>query len=79
MMSWEEQIARVSERRNTHKILFGIPEGKKSLGRPIRRWDNNIKMDIREIVLEGVDWIHLAENRDWCLAFVNTIMNIRIL
>jgi hypothetical protein len=50
--------------RNVYVILVGKPEGKSPLGRPKRRWKDNIKMGLREIGLEGVDWIHLVQNRD---------------
>jgi hypothetical protein len=50
--------------RNAHKIFVGKPEGKKLLGRPRLRWEDIIKMNLREVMLEGVDWIHLAQDRD---------------
>jgi hypothetical protein len=53
------------EIRNACKILVGKPEGKRSLGRPSRRWGDNIKADLREMDFEVVDWIHLAQDRDW--------------
>jgi hypothetical protein len=53
-------------------------KGKRSLGRPISRWEDNIKMDLREIGLEVVDWINLAQNRDRWQVLVNTAMNIRV-
>jgi hypothetical protein len=56
-------------------ILVGRPEGRRPLGRPRRRWEDNIKMDIREIVFGDVDWIHLAQDRDRWRALVNTVMN----
>jgi hypothetical protein len=55
-----------------------MPEGKRPLGRPKRRWVNNIKMDLREIGCDGMDWIDLALNRDQWKAFVNTVMNLRV-
>jgi hypothetical protein len=63
----------MGEIKNTYKILVGEPEGKRPLGRPRRRWEYNIKMDLREIGLEGVDWIHLAQDRCRWMAFVNTV------
>jgi hypothetical protein len=63
--------------RSAYNILVGKPEGKRPLRRPRCRWEDNIKMDLREIGWEGVDWIHLAEDRDHCLAVVNTVMNLR--
>jgi hypothetical protein len=55
-----------------------MPEGKRPLGRPRRRWANNIKMDLREIGWDDTDWIDLAQNRDRWKAFVNTVMNLRV-
>jgi hypothetical protein len=55
-----------------------MPEGKRPLGRPRRRWVDNIKMDLREIGLDGVDWIDLAKDRDQRRALVNTVMNLRV-
>jgi hypothetical protein len=56
----------------------GKPEGKRPLGRPRRRWVNNIKMDLREKRWDGMNWIDLAQNRDQWRIFVNTVMNIQI-
>jgi len=58
--------------------LFRKPEGKEPLRRPRRRWKDNIRMDLREIGWEVVDWIHLAEDRDQWRALVNAIMNLRV-
>jgi hypothetical protein len=55
------------------------PEGKRSLGRPRRRWEDNIKMDLREIGIDEANWISLAQDRVPWLAFVNTVMNLRFL
>jgi hypothetical protein len=65
-------------KRNTYIILAGEPEGKRSLGRPKRKWVNNIKMDRREIGWGCTDWIDLAQNREEWKALVNTIMNLRV-
>jgi hypothetical protein len=56
----------------------GKPEGKRPLGRPRRRWVNNIKMDLREIGCDDMDWIDLARDRDQCRALVNTVINLRV-
>jgi hypothetical protein len=64
------------EMRNAYKSLVGKPEGKRPLGRPRRRWENNIKMDLREIGFGGVDWIHLAQDRNRWRALVNTVMKL---
>jgi hypothetical protein len=64
----------MGEGRGVYRVLVGRPEDKRRLGRPRRRWDNNIKMDHREIGIEGANWIQLAQNR----AFVNMAMNLRV-
>jgi hypothetical protein len=64
--------------RNAYRILVGKPEGKRPLGRPRRRWMNNIKMNLREIGWDGVDWIELAQDRDQWRTLVNTAMNLRV-
>jgi hypothetical protein len=69
----------MGERRNSYRILVGKPEGKIPLGRPRRRWLDNIKTDLREIGWDGMDWIDLAENRDQWRALVNTVMNLRVI
>jgi hypothetical protein len=71
-------VARKGEKRNAYRILVGKPEGKKPLGRP-RRWVDNIKIDLREIGWNGMDWIDLAEDRDQWRSLVNMVMNLRIL
>jgi hypothetical protein len=69
----------IGEMRNVHKIMVGQPEGKRPLGRPRNRWEDNIKMDPREKGLEDVDWIHLAEDRNQCQALVNMVMYLWVL
>jgi hypothetical protein len=66
------------EKRNAYRILVGKPEGKRPLGRSRRRWEDNIKMDLREIGWGGTDWIHLAQNRDQWRALVKTATNLRV-
>jgi hypothetical protein len=61
-----------------YNILVGRPEGRRPLGRPKRRWEDNIKMDLREIVFGDVDWIRWAQDRDRWRALVNTVMNLRV-
>jgi hypothetical protein len=58
--------------------LDGRPEGKRPLGRPRRRWEDNIKMDRREIGIDGANWIQLAQDRVQWWVFVNTVMNLRV-
>jgi hypothetical protein len=64
--------------RNAYKIFFGKTEGKRPFGRSRRRCEDNIRMDLKEMGWEGVDWIHLAQDRDQWLALVNTVMNLRV-
>jgi hypothetical protein len=64
--------------RNAYRILVGKPEGKRPLGRPRRRWVDNIKMDLGEIRWDGRDLIELAQDRDQWRALVNTVMNLRV-
>jgi hypothetical protein len=66
------------ERRGIYRVLMGKPEGKRPLGRPRRRWDNNITMDFSEVWCKGMDWIELAQDRDRWHAFVNAVMNLRV-
>jgi hypothetical protein len=68
----------MGEKRNSYRILVRKPEGKRPLGRPRRRWVDNIKMDLRERGWDGTDWIHLAQDRDQWRALVNTVMNLRV-
>jgi hypothetical protein len=66
------------EKRNAYRILVGKPDGKRPLGRPRRRREDNIIMDLREIGLGGMDWIDLAQDRDQWRAIVNMVMNLRV-
>jgi hypothetical protein len=68
----------MGERRNAYRILVGKPEGKRTLGRPRCRWVDNIKMELRGIGWDGIDWIELAQDRDQWRALVNTVMNLRV-
>jgi hypothetical protein len=77
-MRWVRHVARTGKTRNAYRILVAKPEGKRPLGRPRRRWVDNIKMDLREIGCDGMDWIDLAEDRDQWRAFMNTVMNLRV-
>jgi hypothetical protein len=67
------------EGRNVYRVLVGKPEGKRPLERPRRRWEDGIKMDLRETGFGDVEWIHLAQDRDRGRAVVNAVMNLRVL
>jgi hypothetical protein len=69
----------MGEGRNVYRVLVGKPEGKRLLGRPRRRWEDGIKMDLREIGRGGVEWIHLVSDRARWRAVVNAVMNPRVL
>jgi hypothetical protein len=77
-MRWAWHVARMGETRNAYRILVGNPEGRRPLGRPRRRWVDDIKMDLREIGWDGVDWVDLAQDRDQWRALVNTVINLRV-
>jgi hypothetical protein len=61
-----------------YRVLVGRPEGKRPLGRPRRRWEDNIKMDLGEMWIDGANWIRLAQDRVQWRAFVNTVMKLRV-
>ncbi|KAJ4444572.1 hypothetical protein ANN_06367 [Periplaneta americana] len=77
-LRWTGHVARMGESRNAYRVLVGRPEGKRPLGRPRRRWENNIKMDLREEGYDDRDWINLAEDRDRWRAYVRAAMNLRV-
>jgi hypothetical protein len=68
----------MGENSNAYRILVGKPEGKRPLGRQRHRWVDSIKIDLREMRWDGVDWIDLAQGRDQRRAVVNTVMNLRV-
>jgi hypothetical protein len=78
-MRWAGHVAHMGEGRNVYRVLVGKTEGKRPLGRPRRRWEDGIKMDLGEIGWGGVEWIHLAQDRDHWWALVNAVMNLRVL
>jgi hypothetical protein len=71
-------VARIGEKRNVYRLLVGKPEGKRPLGRPRRRWMDNIKMDLSEIGLSVVDWTGLAQDTYRWRALVKAVMNLRV-
>ncbi|KAJ4432156.1 hypothetical protein ANN_20772 [Periplaneta americana] len=76
-LRWAGHVARMGESRNAYRVLVGRPEGKRPLGRPRRRWEDNITMDLREVGYDDRDWIGLAQDRDQWRAYVRAAMNLR--
>jgi hypothetical protein len=77
-MRWARHVARMGEGKGVYRVLVWKPEGKRLLGRPMRRWKDNIKMDLREVGIDGANWIQLAQDRVQWRAFVNKVMNLRV-
>jgi hypothetical protein len=77
-MRWAGHVARMREKRRVYRLLVGKTEGKRPLGRPRRRWIDNIKMDLLEIELSGVNWIGLAQDTYRWRVLVNMVMNLRV-
>jgi hypothetical protein len=78
-MRWAGHVARMGEGRNVYRVLMGKLEGKRPLEKPRHKWEDGIKMDVREIGCGGVAWTHLAQDRDRWRAVVNAVMNLRVL
>jgi hypothetical protein len=77
-MRWAGHVARMGRRWIVYRVLVGKPEGKRPMGRPRRRWEDNIRIDFQEVGCGGMDWIGLAQDRDGCQAIVNAVMNLRV-
>ena len=77
-MRWAGHVARMGEERGVYRFLVGKPEGKRPLGRPRRRWVDNIRMDLQEVRYGYVDWIGLAQDRDTWWTLVSAVMNLRV-
>jgi transcription termination factor 2 len=77
-MRWAGHVARMEEGRGIYSVLVGRPEDKRPLGKLRRRWEDNIKIDLREIGIDGANWIRLATDKVQWLAFVSTVMNLRV-
>ena len=77
-MRWAGHVARMGEDRGVHRVLVGKPEGKRPLGRPRRRWEDNIKMDFQKVVGGRGDGMELAQDRDGWRALVGTVRNFRV-
>jgi len=75
-MRWAGHVGRMGDSRGVCRVLMGKPEGKRPLGRPRRRWEDNIEMDLQELGCCGMEWIDLAQDRDRWRARVNSVMNI---
>jgi len=75
-MRWTGHLSRIGDKRGTCRVLFGKPEGKRPLGRPRCKWEDNIKMDLHEVGCGGKDWIDLARDRDSWWVRVNAVVNL---
>jgi hypothetical protein len=78
-MRWAGHVARVGEKRKVYRVLVEKADGKRPLGKPRRRWEDGIRMDLRQSIWGSVEWIQLAQDGDRWLALVNTVMNLRVL
>jgi hypothetical protein len=77
-MRWTGHVARMGEKRNAYRLLVGKPKRKRPLGRPRRRWVDNIRMDLGEVGWGNVDWIGLAKGRNRWRSLVNSVLNLRV-
>ena len=77
-MRWTGHVARMKEGRSAFKILTGKPTGKRPLGRPRRRWEDSIRMDLEEIGIIAGNWVDSTQDRDYWRAFVNAAFNLRV-
>jgi hypothetical protein len=77
-MGWVEHVARMGEGRGLYRVLVGKPEGKKPLGKPRRRWEDDSKVAVHEVGCQGMDLIELAQDRDRWRALVCAVMNLRV-
>ena len=77
-LRWAGHVARMEEGRSVFKILTGKPTGKRPLGRPRRRWEDNIRMDLEEIGIYAGNWVDSAQDRNYCRAIVNAELNLRV-
>jgi len=77
-MRWAGPVARMGEMRCANRVSVGKPEGTRPLGRPRRRWEDKIRMDLQEVGCGGMDWFVLAQDRDRWRPLVNVVMNFRV-
>jgi len=78
IMRWAGHVARMGDRRGVFRVLVWKPEGKRPLGRPRSRWEDNNKMDLQEVGYGGMDWIELAQDRNRWQKLVKAVMNLRV-
>jgi len=78
-ISWAGHVARMGEDSGVYRVLLWKPEGKRPLGRPRRKWVNNIRMDLQEVGCEYMDWIGLAQDKESWRTLVSAVMNLRVL
>jgi hypothetical protein len=77
-MRWAGHVALMGEGRGVYRVLVGKPEGKRSMGRPRCRWEDNIKMDLQEVGCGGMDWIELDQDRDRWRALFNAVLYLQV-
>jgi len=77
-MRWAGHVERMGKGTDVYRVLEGNPEGKRPLGRPNSRWEDNIKMDLQDVRCEGMDWIELAQDRNSWRALLNAVMSLRV-
>ena len=77
-LRWSGYVARMEQSRNAYRVLVGKPEAERSLEMPTSRWEENIKMDLREVVCYPGEWINLTEDREQWRAYVRAVMNLRV-
>jgi hypothetical protein len=77
-MTWTEPVARMEKKMSVYRTFMGKREGNRPLGIPRHRWEDNIKVDLKEIRWGVMDWIHLAQGREQWRVLVNTVMNLRV-
>jgi len=77
-MKWAGHVALMGEERRVYRVLVGKPEGRRPLGRPKRRWVENIRMDLQEVGCRYMDWIRLAQDRNRWRTLVSVVMNLRV-
>jgi len=78
-MRWAGHVARMGEEMEVYRVLVGKPEGRRPMGRPRRRWVDNIRMDLQEVGCAYKDWIELAQDRDRWRTLVSAVMKLRVL